>query len=276
MNAGRSRGYLVAAGIAALGLVGCGDGSSPQSPGEGARSPSPGPPASLPKTPETLSAQLTRADAQLRRGIESWRSDERVRRAPPRQITTWARYHRRAVGALARRTRLAAATVRRLPPGLASQTRELALALRDLNRLAAGSPSHPLRTGRPRPLPELLGYYRAAEKRFGVEWNVLAAVNLVESAFGRVRSDSFAGAQGPMQFVPDTWAAYGLGGDVHDPHDAILGAANYLHSSGAPASYSRALYAYNPSRLYVDAVLRFARVIARDRDAVHLLYSWRP
>ena len=63
---------------------------------------------------------------------------------------------------------------------------------------------------------------------------MLAAINLVESAFGRVRSPSGAGAQGPMQFLPDTWRRYGLGGDVHDPHDAILGAANYLHANGAP------------------------------------------
>jgi hypothetical protein len=54
-----------------------------------------------------------------------------------------------------------------------------------------------------------------------------AAVNFVESAFGRVRSSSSAGVQGPMQFLPSTWAAHGLGGDVHDPRDAGLGAANW-------------------------------------------------
>ena len=62
-----------------------------------------------------------------------------------------------------------------------------------------------------------------------------------------------------MQFMPATWRAYGLGGDVHDPHDAILGAANYLHANGAPARRRGALYHYNPSPLYVDAVLRYAR-----------------
>ena len=66
-----------------------------------------------------------------------------------------------------------------------------------------------------------------------------------------------------MQFLPATWRAYGLGGDVHDPHDAILGAANYLHASGAPGNLRRALYAYNRSTLYVDAVLAYARVMAR-------------
>ena len=55
---------------------------------------------------------------------------------------------------------------------------------------------------------------------------MLAAVNLVESAFGRMRNNSTAGAQGPMQFIPSTWAAYGMGGDVRDPrqrgHDRLL------------------------------------------------------
>jgi membrane-bound lytic murein transglycosylase B len=107
-----------------------------------------------------------------------------------------------------------------------------------------------------------------------VDWHTLAAINFVESSFGRARSASVAGARGPMQFIPATWRAYGLGGNVYDPHDAVLGAANYLHASGAPASYGRALFSYNRSRLYVDAVLRYAKLLARDRAALYLLYSW--
>ncbi|MEA2124630.1 MAG: hypothetical protein QOI80_1412, partial [Solirubrobacteraceae bacterium] len=60
-------------------------------------------------------------------------------------------------------------------------------------------------------------------------------------------------------FIPSKWVAYGLGGEFHDPHDAILGAAIYLHANGAPADNPGALYHYNPSQLYVDAVLRYAR-----------------
>ncbi len=78
-----------------------------------------------------------------------------------------------------------------------------------------------------------------------------------------------------MQFIPSTWKAYGMGGDVHDPHDAILGAANYLHASGAPGDIHRALFAYNPADLYVDAVLRFAREMARDPLAYYALYNWQ-
>ena len=78
-----------------------------------------------------------------------------------------------------------------------------------------------------------------------------------------------------MQFLPVDVARYGLGGDVHDPHDAILGAANYLHASGAPRNLRRALYAYNRSPLYVDAVLAYARVMARDRRAFYAFHAWQ-
>ncbi len=180
------------------------------------------------------------------------------------------------VDLLARRPGLAAATIHRLPPRSAHETRELTAARRDLNRLSAGWPAHRVATGPPEPLAELLRYYRVAQSRFGVRWQVLAAVNLVESAFGRVRNPSVAGAQGPMQFMPATWRAYGLGGDINDPRDAILGAANLLRHAGAPANYARALYSYNPSPTYVDAVQRYAGLMARDHDTVYLLYSWKP
>jgi membrane-bound lytic murein transglycosylase B len=102
---------------------------------------------------------------------------------------------------------------------------------------------------------------------------VLAAVNYVESAFNKLRNASAAGAQGPMQFIPSTWRAYGLRGDVHDPHDAILGAANYLHADGAPRNYRRALFRYNPSSFYVDAVLRYAARFRSDPRAYDVFYS---
>ena len=87
----------------------------------------------------------------------------------------------------------------------------------------------------------------------------LAAVNLVESSLNRLRSDSVADAQGPMQFIDATWKAYGLGGDVHDPRDAILGAANYLHANGAPDDTPARSTTTTRAALYVDAVLRLAR-----------------
>ena len=100
-------------------------------------------------------------------------------------------------------------------------------------------------------------------------------MNLVETGFNRIRSNSTAGAQGPMQFIPSTWRRYGMGGNVRRPRDAIMGAANYLHASGAPRDYRRALFAYNPSTLYVDSVLRYARTMRRRSDAYYALYSWQ-
>ena len=135
--------------------------------------------------------------------------------------------------------------------------------------------SRTIRTKRPLPVGKLLGHYRSAERRFRVPWHLLAAVNFVESAFGKIRTDSAAGAQGPMQFMPATWRQYGLGGNVHDDRDAIMGAANYLHRSGAPRHLGRALFAYNHSRAYVDSILRYAQLIERDPRNLYVFYSWQ-
>ena len=89
-----------------------------------------------------------------------------------------------------------------------------------------------------------------------------------------MRNDSVAGAQGPMQFMPATWQAYGLRGDVHDPRDAILGAANYLHANGAPGDERGALFHYNPSSLYVEAVSRYANRMRKDPLAFYAFYAW--
>jgi membrane-bound lytic murein transglycosylase B len=77
-----------------------------------------------------------------------------------------------------------------------------------------------------------------------------------------------------MQFEPATWRAYGLGGDVHDPHDAILGAANYLRANGGATDERRALLHYNHSRLYVGAVLHYAHRIAHVPTAFREYYDW--
>jgi membrane-bound lytic murein transglycosylase B len=84
------------------------------------------------------------------------------------------------------------------------------------------------------PAPDtLLGYFKAAQAGFGVPWEYLAAIEMIETQFGRVDGLSTAGAEGPMQFIPSTWAAYGSG-NVHNPRDAIFAAARYLVANGAP------------------------------------------
>ena len=120
----------------------------------------------------------------------------------------------------------------------------------------------------------LLGYFRQAQSRFGVPWEYLAAVEFVETKFGRVAGLSSAGAEGPMQFLPDTWAAYGSG-DVRNPRDAILGAARYLVASGAPGDMAGALHHYNPSDDYVAAVDDYAARMRADPRAYYGYFYWR-
>jgi murein DD-endopeptidase MepM/ murein hydrolase activator NlpD len=101
----------------------------------------------------------------------------------------------------------------------------------------------------------------AAAYRLGPQgWAWLASINRQETDFGRNLSTSSAGALGWMQFLPQTWAVYGV--DVHhtghpdpnDPADAIFAAARYLRASGAPAHWQRAVFAYNPAQWYVRQV----------------------
>ncbi len=256
---------LAAAGCLLLAaLLGCGGSSSPLWAG------------APPSDPEALAAKLTAADRAWRHAAADWTADGIPGGEPPGKLTRPGEYVERTVNLLSQHPGLALATERRLRGRPARETRELTAALRDLHRLSAGwgGGGGPAELAMPAPLDGLVRSYSQAERRFAVNRRVLAAINLVESSFGRARSASVAGAQGPMQFIPSTWRRYGLGGDVYDPHDAVLGAANFLHRSGAPGSYSRALYAYNPSQLYVDAVLRYAGLIRRDPQILYLLYSW--
>ena len=106
-------------------------------------------------------------------------------------------------------------------------------------------------------------------------WQVLAAVNYVESDFGRLREPRASGAQGPMQFMPATWASYGRG-NVHDPHDAILGAAHYLAANRGATDERNELLHYNPTSLYVDAVEHYAHLYPTVRTAFAEYYRWQP
>ena len=223
----------------------------------------------MPRSAGPLAKRLAEVDAALLRSADGWLG----KGDPPKEVQLGALYEQRAYRLLAARPRLASSTISRLPRRMAPTARDGVTALQDLFRLAPPPRRRRFRTGRALPASALLGYYRAAQRRFSVSWRVLAVVNLVETDFNRLRNSSSSGAQGPMQFLPATWRRYGLGGDVHDPHDAVLGAANYLRRSGAPRNYSRALYAYNPSSLYVDAVLRYARRMAGRGFLV--FYNWQ-
>jgi membrane-bound lytic murein transglycosylase B len=126
----------------------------------------------------------------------------------------------------------------------------------------------------PAPLDDLMRYYREADTEFGVSWSYLAAIHLVETRMGRIRGTSVAGAQGPMQFMPSTWAAYGEG-DVNADRDAIRAAARYLRANGAPGNMANALFRYNQSERYVRAVTAYAEVMRNDPDAYRGYYQWQ-
>jgi membrane-bound lytic murein transglycosylase B len=237
--------------------------------------PPPAPDEPIPRDPDRLSERLTATTASLHEAIDRWRTAGDPRGATPEEVTLHALHQQRIHLLLTSRVQLAPRVIARLPDRLARDLRTTIRARRGLARLTPPVPRRRFRTGPALPAGVLLSYYREAQRRFDVAWPVLAAVNFVESAFGRLRNESVAGARGPMQFISSTWDAYGMGGDVRDPHDAILGAANYLHASGAPGDYARALYAYNPSPAYVAAVLGYVRQIRRDPRAYFAYHSWQ-
>jgi hypothetical protein len=115
--------------------------------------------------------------------------------------------------------------------------------------------------------PFLLPIYQAAGIEYDVPWQVLAAINEIETDYGRNLSVSSAGAVGWMQFLPSTWKRYGIdanGDGVADPYnpvDAIFSAARYLHAAGASNNLSQAVFAYNHASWYVQSVLLRAKLI---------------
>ena len=116
--------------------------------------------------------------------------------------------------------------------------------------------------------PFLLSIYQAAGIQYGVPWEILAAINEIETDYGRNLNVSSAGARGWMQFMPASWRAYGVDAnedgrkDPYNPVDAIFAAARYLKAAGAEEDLRRAIFAYNHANWYVDSVLDRARFIA--------------
>ena len=125
-----------------------------------------------------------------------------------------------------------------------------------------------------KPVDVLKSYYAEAQRLYGVDASYLASINFIESNFGRVNGPSSAGALGPMQFLPGTWKNYGQGGNVNDPHDAIMAAARYLVHYGAPYDMRTAIWHYNLDYDYVDAVVLFARAYRADPMWVDRMYYW--
>ncbi|MFL5869212.1 MAG: lytic murein transglycosylase [Thermoleophilaceae bacterium] len=116
--------------------------------------------------------------------------------------------------------------------------------------------------------PFLLPIYQAAGIQYGVRWEILAAINEIETDYGRNLNVSSAGALGWMQFMPSTWKTWGVDGnkdhkkDPYNPVDAIFAAARYLKAAGYSHDVRRSIFAYNHADWYVDSVMLRARLIA--------------
>jgi membrane-bound lytic murein transglycosylase B len=227
--------------------------------------------ARLPAVPSTsepavLAGQLDRAAATLRdpdaRAVDVRRAGE-FQQLAVRALATASDAFRRRV-------------MRRLDPETALVTRPAVRASRQLHGLTSPQQKLPRwRIVAPPPAAELRGHYRAAQRRTGVPWTYLAAIHLVETRMGRIRGTSTAGARGPMQFIPPTWEAYGAGGDINDPRDAILAAARLLRAHGAPRDMADALWHYNPADEYVRAVSAHARTMQRSPSTYRGYWHWR-
>lgn len=108
--------------------------------------------------------------------------------------------------------------------------------------------------------------YKQAGAQFGIPWQLIEAVHQVESGkSGSTTTSSYAGARGPMQFMPGTWRSYGIDGngdgiaDINNVNDAIFGGAHLLARSGADEGrIDDALFNYNHAQWYVDKVKTIA------------------
>ena len=127
--------------------------------------------------------------------------------------------------------------------------------------------------------PELEALWRSAGSAYGIPWEVLAAINKIESNFGRNMGPSSAGAVGWMQFMPDTWLRWGTDGDGDrvadpwDPQDGVYSAARYLAAAGGMADLRRSVFAYNHAEWYVDDVLELAALFGQGGGEATLAYD---
>lgn len=217
----RSGALAAAVVLAAAGCGGGGGGERERAPAPRAASPSasptatplPEPDGKLAKNPTGLAQDLERTDRALRLAVDEWVRSDPSRTGPPDAVVHLALRQQRIYRVLAKDDGLEKRTRDLLPGGVAAATRDNTVAVRKLLELA--KPEDDLgkfRTREPLPAGVLLKHFKDAGKRFGIDWQVLAAIMLVETKYGRIKSPSWAGAKGPMQFLPATcgstgWAA---------------------------------------------------------------------
>lgn len=267
-------------------LTGCSESTGPSAtanPSDSSAAPAPVPPPPpstpspqpQPQPPEGAQPRLASDPAQL---ADDLIADEQALRdaSSPEAVATAARRQQVAYRAIGRHPEWDAITRPRIPAWLLQTYDRNIDARRQLTAMNEGGHATlpAWRINPPVPAGELLDHYRQAESATGVGWNYLAAINLIETAFGRIEGVSTAGAQGPMQFMPSTFAAYGDGGDILSPRDSIMAAGRYLAANGFAGDPDFALYRYNNSNQYVQAVHDYAAVIAADPAAFSAYHLW--
>jgi hypothetical protein len=232
-------------------------------------------PRPIPPDPGRLATELIRTERRLDHVIDEWLAKGgpvRAASAVAREALRQQKIYRLLVDSRGRTRRVVA----RLPDPLA---RRVARHVRVASAVRAGivplEPPVKLKTARAASPHLLRRIFHNAQRRYGIRWTVLAAINFVESRFGRLPGPSSAGALGPMQFLPATWARYGGGGNIRDPRDAIPAAARLLVAHGGRRDIRRALFAYNQSEAYVDAVLTYSSEMRRDPRTYYAYYFWQ-
>ncbi|MUL82378.1 MULTISPECIES: lytic transglycosylase domain-containing protein [unclassified Mycolicibacterium] len=273
--------YLAVALIAlVLGLPGCSAADNPAA--DTAATVSPGATTSAPHPAATTAVSPAgaqpRLDSDPGRLADDLIADERALRDPSTPEATLVQTARRqqvAYRAIGRHPEWDGIIRPRIPAELVEVYDRNVDARRQLAAMAHPTDTLPAwRINPPPPAEVLLNAYRQAEAASGVGWNYLAAINLIETHFGSVTGDSSAGAQGPMQFMPSTFAAYGEGGDIHSPRDSIMAAGRYLAANGFANDPDHALFRYNNADDYVHAVSDYAAALAADPAVFGAFYRW--
>jgi membrane-bound lytic murein transglycosylase B len=262
---------------AGLALAACNRGAEPVSIGreEPTTTAAPTTTAPAPTTTTTLTAQGTVAST-----LVAAETAIRNPATPAAQLPALGQSQQQAYRTLVAHPEWDADVLALVPQRLRSTVEANVSAGRELAALTPPPPpDKPLPKWRivaPDPPEQLLPLYKAAGAAAGgVPWEYLAAIHLVETRMGRIKGDSTAGAQGPMQFIPSTWDIYGRGGDITSNRDAIHAAARYLQAAGAPADMARALRAYNNSARYVRAVTAYAKEMEADERAYLGYHAWQ-
>jgi len=211
---------------------------------------------------------------QIRSAEQTIRSDGR----PPAEVAAAGHLQQVVYRQLSRHPEWDGGVRAALPAELAAVAVDHAEAARGL-AADVGAPRENVPAWRivePAPADELIGHYQAAAAEFGLAWEYLAGIHLVETRMGRIRGTSTAGAQGPMQFLPGTWEAYGEG-DINSNRDSIRAAARYLRSLNGHVDMHRALRSYGGRNAvrYANAVTTYAQNMQADPRTFGGYYGWQ-